>query len=82
MLFRSITMEYNSGPIEEMENRLFSASSLFRDEMSLPIRLGNKSGPLRTVQRKAALYRFTGSRSEHRVSFQGVLGMMGIGYKI
>ena len=77
-----ITMEYSSGPIEEMENRLFSASSLFRDEMSLPIRLGNKSGPLRTVQRKAALYRFTGSRSEHRVSFQGVLGMMGIGYKI
>ena len=75
-------MEYSSSPTEEMENRLFSASSLFRDEMSLPIRLGNKSGPLRTVQRKAALYRFTGSRSEHRVSFQGVLGMMGIGYKI
>ena len=51
-----ITMEYNSGPIEEMENRLFSASSLYGDEMSLPIRHGNKSGPLRTVRRKVALY--------------------------
>ncbi|KAK7855425.1 receptor-like serine/threonine-protein kinase ale2, partial [Quercus suber] len=74
-----ITMEYSSGPIEEMENRLFSASSLFGDEMSLPIRRGNRSGPLRTVRRKVALYRFTGSMSEHGVSFQGVLGMMGIG---
>ena len=77
-----ITMEYSSGRIEEIENRLFSASSLFGDEMSLPIRHGNRSGPLRTVQRKLALYRFTGSRSEHGVSFQGVLGMMGIRYKI
>ena len=51
-----ITMEYNSGPIEEMENRLFSASSLYGDEMSLPIRHGNKSSPLRTVRRKVALY--------------------------
>ena len=75
-------MEYSSTRIEEMENRLFSASSLFGDEMSLPIRHGNRSGPLRTVQRKSALYRFTGSRSEHGVSFQGVLGMMGIRYKI
>ena len=71
-----ITIEYSSSPIEEMENRLFG------DEMSLPIRHGNRSGPLRKVRRKAALYRFTGSRSEHGVSFQGVLGMMGIGYKI
>ena len=77
-----ITMEYSSGPIEEMKNKLFSALSLFGDEMSLPIRHGNRSGPLRTVRRKAGLYRFTGSRSEHGVSFQGVLGMMGIGYKI
>ena len=75
-------MEYSSGPIKEMENKLFSALSLFGDETSLPIRHGNRSGPLRTVRRKAALYRFTGSRSEHGVSFQGVLGMMGIGYKI
>ena len=77
-----MTMEYSSGPIEEMENILFSASSLFGDEMSLSIRHGNRSGPLRTVRRKVALYRFTGSSSEHRVSFQGVLGMMGIGYMI
>ena len=60
-----ITMENSSGPLEEMENRPFSASSLFGDEMSLPIRHGNRSGPLRTVRSKAALYRFTGSRSEH-----------------
>ncbi|KAM3683428.1 hypothetical protein ACJW31_12G146700 [Castanea mollissima] len=60
-----ITMDYSSGPLEEMENRPFSASSLFGDEMSLPIRHGNRSGPLRTVRSKAALYRFTGSRSEH-----------------
>ena len=54
-----IIMEYSSGPVEEMENRLFSASSLFGDEMSLPIRHGKRLGPLRTVQRKAALYIFT-----------------------
>ena len=75
-------MEYSSSPIEEMENRLFSASSWFGDEMSLLIRHRNRSSPLRKVRRKAALYRFTGSRSEHGVSFQGVLGMMGIGCKI
>ena len=51
-----ITMEYSSGSIEEMENRLLLSSSLYGDEMSLPIRHGNRSGPLRTVQRKAALY--------------------------
>lgn len=60
-----ITMEYSSGPLEEIENRPFSTSSLVGDEMSLPIRHGNRSGPLRTVRSKAALYRFTGSRSEH-----------------
>ncbi|KAG2713747.1 hypothetical protein I3760_04G189900 [Carya illinoinensis] len=60
-----ITMEYSSGPLEEMENRPFSTSSLFGGEMSLPIRHGNRSGPLRTVRSKVALYRFTGSRSEH-----------------
>ena len=51
-----ITMEYSSGSIEEMENRLLLSSSLYGDEMSLPIRHGNRSGPLRTVRRKAALY--------------------------
>ncbi|KAL5155263.1 Receptor-like serine/threonine-protein kinase ALE2 [Glycine soja] len=60
-----ITMEYSSGPLEEMENRPFSTSSLIGDEISLPIRHGNRSGPLRTVRNKLSLYRFTGSRSEH-----------------
>ncbi|XP_014496064.1 receptor-like serine/threonine-protein kinase ALE2 isoform X2 [Vigna radiata var. radiata] len=60
-----ITMEYSSGPLEEMENRPFSTSSLIGDEISLPIRHGNRSGPLRTVRNKLSLHRFTGSRSEH-----------------
>ncbi|XP_028765547.1 receptor-like serine/threonine-protein kinase ALE2 isoform X2 [Neltuma alba] len=60
-----ITMEYSSGPLEEMENRPFSTSSLLGDEISSPIRHGNRSGPLRSVRSKLSLYRFTGSRSEH-----------------
>ncbi|KAI4349320.1 hypothetical protein L6164_009922 [Bauhinia variegata] len=60
-----ITMEYSSGPLEEMENRAFSTSSLIRDGISLPIRHGNRSGPLRTVRSKLSLYRFSGSQSEH-----------------
>ncbi|XP_073222257.1 receptor-like serine/threonine-protein kinase ALE2 isoform X3 [Cicer arietinum] len=60
-----ITMEYSSGPLEDMENRPFSTSSFIGDEISLPIRHGNRSGPLRTVRSKLSLYRFTGSRSEH-----------------
>ncbi|KAL2344943.1 hypothetical protein Fmac_006228 [Flemingia macrophylla] len=60
-----ITMEYSSGPLEEMDNRPFSTSSLIGDEISLPIKHGNRSGPLRTVRSKLSLHRFTGSRSEH-----------------
>lgn len=59
-----ITMDYSSGPLEEMENRAFSASS-FGGGVSLPIRHGNHSGPLRTVRSKPALYRMKGSMSEH-----------------
>ncbi|XP_024018402.1 receptor-like serine/threonine-protein kinase ALE2 isoform X2 [Morus notabilis] len=60
-----ITMEYSSGQLEEMDNRPFSTSSLIGDEISLPIRHGNRSGPLRTIRSKPAFYRLTGSRSEH-----------------
>ncbi|TQD74332.1 hypothetical protein C1H46_040127 [Malus baccata] len=60
-----ITMDYSSGPLEDMENRPFSTSSLVGDEISLPIRHGNRSGPLRTVRSKPAFYRIRGSRSEH-----------------
>lgn len=60
-----ITMEYSSGPLEDMENRPFSTSSFNGDELSLPIRHGNRSGPLRTTRSKLSLYRFSGSRSEH-----------------
>ncbi|KAL3573246.1 hypothetical protein D5086_027150 [Populus alba] len=42
-----ITMQYSSGPLEEMENRPFSASSLDGDRLSLPLH-GNRSGPLKT----------------------------------
>ncbi|XP_062079458.1 receptor-like serine/threonine-protein kinase ALE2 isoform X2 [Humulus lupulus] len=60
-----ITMEYSSGQLDEMDNRPFSTSSLMGDETSLPIRHGNRSGPLRTIRSKPAFYRLTGSRSEH-----------------
>ncbi|KAL3647673.1 Receptor-like serine/threonine-protein kinase ale2 [Castilleja foliolosa] len=56
-----ITMEYSSGPLEEMENRPFSAEG----GVALPIRHGNRSGPLRTVRSKRAFYRLQGSVSEH-----------------
>jgi serine/threonine protein kinase len=60
-----ITMQYSSGPLEEMENRPFSASSLDGDRwLSLPIH-GNRSGPLKTVRSKPAFYRLRGSMSEH-----------------
>ncbi|KAL9347328.1 hypothetical protein Peur_058694 [Populus x canadensis] len=59
-----ITMQYSSGPLEEMENRPFSASSLDGDRLSLPIH-GNRSGPLKTVRSKPAFYRLRGSVSEH-----------------
>ncbi|XVE78017.1 hypothetical protein DITRI_Ditri13aG0110400 [Diplodiscus trichospermus] len=60
-----ITMDYSSGPLEEMENRQFSTSSFVGDGTSLPIRHGNRSGPLRTVRSKPSFYRLRGSMSEH-----------------
>ncbi|KAL0419693.1 UNVERIFIED_CONTAM: Receptor-like serine/threonine-protein kinase ALE2 [Sesamum radiatum] len=56
-----ITMEYSSGPLEELENRPFSAEG----GVALPIRHGNRSGPLRTVRSNRAFYRLDGSTSEH-----------------
>lgn len=59
-------MDYSSGPLEDIENRPFSASSFdngFR--VSLPITHGNRSGPLRTVRSKPLFYRSKGSMSEH-----------------
>ncbi|KAK1353279.1 Receptor-like serine/threonine-protein kinase ALE2 [Heracleum sosnowskyi] len=60
-----ITMEYSSGPLDELENRGFSGSSPMGDRMSLPIKHGNRSGPLRTVRSKPSFYRTKGSMSEH-----------------
>lgn len=60
-----ITMEYSSDPHDELENRAFSASGFIGDGVSLPIRHGNRSGPLRTVRSKRAFYRVKGSMSEH-----------------
>ncbi|XP_050205733.1 receptor-like serine/threonine-protein kinase ALE2 [Mercurialis annua] len=60
-----ITMEYSSGPLEDMENRPFSASSFGGDRLNLAIRQGNRSGPLRTVRSKPSFYRLRGSMSEH-----------------
>ncbi|CAI9107521.1 OLC1v1006894C1 [Oldenlandia corymbosa var. corymbosa] len=59
-----ITMDYSSGPLEEMENRPHSMSSLIGG-VALPIKHGNRSGPLRTVRSKKAFYRLKGSMSEH-----------------
>lgn len=53
-----ITMDYSSGPLEDMENRAFSAEGG-------PLRYGNRSGPLRTVRSSRAFYRLQGSMSEH-----------------
>ncbi|XP_042046635.1 receptor-like serine/threonine-protein kinase ALE2 isoform X2 [Salvia splendens] len=60
-----ITMEYSSGPLDDLENRPFSASGLVEGGMSLPLRHGNRSGPLRTVRSNRAFYRLQGSMSEH-----------------
>lgn len=60
-----ITMEYSSGPLEEMENRPFSTSGFVGERVFLPITHGNRSGPLRTVRSKPAFYRLKGSISEH-----------------
>ncbi|KAI4319351.1 hypothetical protein MLD38_032956 [Melastoma candidum] len=51
-----ITMEYSSGPLEVTGGRAFSSSSFPGDVgrgLFLPIRHGNRSGPLRTVRSKA-----------------------------
>ncbi|KAI3760219.1 hypothetical protein L1987_50610 [Smallanthus sonchifolius] len=61
-----ITMDYSSGPLEDVENRPFSASSFDnRVGVALPISHGNRSGPLRTVRSKPLFYRSKGSMSEH-----------------
>ncbi|KAL7582365.1 receptor-like serine/threonine-protein kinase ALE2 isoform X1 [Lactuca sativa] len=61
-----MTMDYSSGPLEEMDNRAFSASS-FDGGVGLgsSISHGNRSGPLRTVRSKPLFYRSKGSMSEH-----------------
>ncbi|KAL8146893.1 receptor-like serine/threonine-protein kinase ALE2 isoform X2 [Apium graveolens] len=56
-----VTMEYSSGSLDQIENRLFPTSSFNRDRFSSPVRHGNMSGPLRTVRSKPSLKR---SKSE------------------
>ncbi|KAK1397943.1 Protein kinase domain-containing protein [Heracleum sosnowskyi] len=56
-----VTMEYSSGSLDQIENRLFSTSSFNGDRFSSPVRHGNRSGPLRTVRSKPSLKR---SKSE------------------
>ncbi|XP_019432768.1 PREDICTED: receptor-like serine/threonine-protein kinase ALE2 isoform X2 [Lupinus angustifolius] len=62
-----MTMEYSSGPLEEIGNKLFSASSLISDDISLPIKYANRSGPLKTAGSKVSMYKLTGSWSVHGV---------------
>lgn len=56
-----VTMEYSSGSLDQIENRLFSTSSFNGDRFSSPVRHGNMSGPLRTFRSKPSLKR---SKSE------------------
>ncbi|KAL0435530.1 UNVERIFIED_CONTAM: Receptor-like serine/threonine-protein kinase ALE2 [Sesamum radiatum] len=72
-----ITMEYSSGPLEELENRPFSAEG----GVALPIRHGNRSGPLRTARSNRAFYRLDGSTSEHGGLLPGRAWNDGIGYE-
>ncbi|KAI3446853.1 hypothetical protein Pfo_003518, partial [Paulownia fortunei] len=51
-----ITMEYSSGPLEELENIPFSASGLVEGGVALPIRHDNRSGPLRIIRNNRAFY--------------------------
>ncbi|KAM7496164.1 hypothetical protein LguiA_020578 [Lonicera macranthoides] len=59
-----MTMEYSPGPLEEMRSEPVSAPTLVGGG-SLPIRHGNRSGPLRTARSKLTFYRLKGSMSEH-----------------
>ncbi|KAK4418457.1 Receptor-like serine/threonine-protein kinase ALE2 [Sesamum alatum] len=72
-----ITMEDSSGPLEGLENRPFSAEG----GMALPIRHGNRSGPLRTVRSNRAFYRLDGSMSEHGGLLPKRAWNDGIGYE-
>ncbi|GMH25908.1 hypothetical protein Nepgr_027751 [Nepenthes gracilis] len=60
-----ITMEYSSDPLEDAENGPLATSGLPGEWVALPIRHGNRSGPLRMIRSKVALYRLKGSVSEH-----------------
>lgn len=60
-----ITMDYSSGPLDEIDNRPFSTSGLLGDRVSLPLTHDNRSGPLRTIRSKPSFYRLKGSMSEH-----------------
>ncbi|KAL0653695.1 hypothetical protein Bca4012_096386 [Brassica carinata] len=57
-----ITMDYSSGPHEEMENRPHSASSIPGEG---GLFLENRSGPLRPVRSRRNYFRSRGSMSEH-----------------
>ncbi|PIM97001.1 Non-specific serine/threonine protein kinase [Handroanthus impetiginosus] len=59
-----ITMDYSSSPLD-LENRPFSGSGLVEGGIALPLRHGNRSGPLRTIRSNRAFYRPQGSTSEH-----------------
>ncbi|WZZ69725.1 receptor-like serine/threonine-protein kinase ALE2 [Brassica napus] len=57
-----ITMDYSSRPLEEMENRPHSVSSIPREG---GLYLPNRSGPLRPVRTRRNFFRLRGSMSEH-----------------
>ncbi|XP_058094950.1 receptor-like serine/threonine-protein kinase ALE2 isoform X2 [Magnolia sinica] len=58
-----VTMDYSSGPLDEIIDRPASASTIVGGGGSLT--RYNRSGPLRTMRSKLAFYRLRGSMSEH-----------------
>ncbi|XP_039123747.1 receptor-like serine/threonine-protein kinase ALE2 isoform X1 [Dioscorea cayenensis subsp. rotundata] len=57
-----VTMEYSSGPMEEMQQRHSANALVGRVESTVR---QNRSGPLRTIRKKSNFYRLRGSMSEH-----------------
>ncbi|KAF5178349.1 Receptor-like serine/threonine-protein kinase ALE2 [Thalictrum thalictroides] len=56
-----ITMDYSSGPLDEIDNRLFSPFSIDGRDETLPTKHISRSGPLRTTRKPAFFSRGSGS---------------------
>ncbi|KAL2470601.1 Receptor-like serine/threonine-protein kinase ALE2 [Abeliophyllum distichum] len=75
-----ITMDYSSDHLEVLENRRQYSASV-EGGVALPIRHGNRSGPLRTVRSNRSFYRLRGSMSEHGGLLSGHAWNDGTGFE-